>query len=193
LKHEIFAAIENGDEDRVHELVRERPDLASERTEEGVSPALLALYYGRAELADDLARAKPELDIFEAAAFGDVDRLRALLEEDPARANAFAEDGFQPLGLACFFARPEAARLLVERGADVDSQARNARIQSRPLHAAAAGPDPDARHEIVKLLLEHGADPNARQGSGETALEAAEQHEDERLRELLLAHGALRG
>jgi ankyrin repeat protein len=188
--HEILAAIESGDVDRARELVRQDPSAASERDEDGVSAPLLGLYHGQAELADQLADARPELDVFEAAAFGRADRLRALLDEDASRANAWAEDGFQPLGLACFFGRPEAARLLIERGADVNSQARNERIQSMPLHAAAAAGDAGTRYELAKLLLEHGADPNARQGTGETALEEADQHGDERLRELLVAHGA---
>jgi uncharacterized protein len=47
------------------------------------------------------------------------------------------------------------------------------------------------RYEISQLLLEAGADPNARQQDEYTPLMAADQHGDERLRELLFAHGAL--
>ena len=59
-----------------------------------------------------------------------------------------------------------------------------------PLHSAAATGDPDARYEIANLLLEHGADPNARQQDEFTPLMAADQHGDTRLRELLVQHGA---
>ena len=51
--------------------------------------------------------------------------------------------------------------------------------------AAAAG-----KTERVRELLEHGADPNARQQDEFTPLMAAVQTEDERLRELLVQHGA---
>jgi ankyrin repeat protein len=46
------------------------------------------------------------------------------------------------------------------------------------------------RYELAKLLLEHGADPNARQQDDFTPLMAADQHGDERLRALLIEHGA---
>jgi ankyrin repeat protein len=55
-----------------------------------------------------------------------------------------------------------------------------------PLHSAAAG-----RHgEIVRLLLEHGADPNAAQDGGFTPLHAAAQNDDRESVEALLAAGA---
>ena len=127
--------------------------------------------------------------MFEASAAGRAERARELLDEDPSLANAWADDGFQPLGLASFFGHVEAARLLVERGAEVNSASRND-MKVMPLHSAVATGDPDARYELAKLLLEHGADPNARQQDDYTPLMAAEHHGDERLRALLLEHGA---
>jgi ankyrin repeat protein len=131
--------------------------------------------------------------VFEAAALGRVERLRELLDQDPARANAFGDDGFQPLGLACFFGHVEAARLLLDRGADPDSLARNEHIEPGPLHSASASENkgPELRYELCELLLDHGADPNLRQGGGFTALDAARQNDDERLERLLRDRGAL--
>ena len=79
---------------------------------------LEALYRGDDERVSELLAGEPELNVFEAAAFGRTERLRELLDEDPSQANAFGDDGFQPLGLACFFGHVEAARLLLDRGAD---------------------------------------------------------------------------
>jgi ankyrin repeat protein len=59
-----------------------------------------------------------------------------------------------------------------------------------PLHSAAATDDPQVRYEIAKLLLEAGADPNARQQDDFTPLMAAEQSGDERLAKLLSDSGA---
>lgn len=154
-----------------------------------VSDLLAAIYRGDAETVGRLLAAGPELDSFEAAAVGDVGRLRDLLDAEPSLANAWADDGFQPLGLASFFGHVDAVRLLLDRGADADSPSRNA-MRVAPIHSAAAVSDPDARFVIVELLLERGADPNVRQQDDFTPLMEADQHGDTRLRELLARYGA---
>jgi ankyrin repeat protein len=152
---------------------------------------LAAIYRGDRDEAERLA-AGSELDVFEAAALGRTDRLQDLLDEDPARANAFGDDGFHPLGLACFFGHADAARLLLERGADVNALSRNEHVQTAAIHAAAAGEGKDepVRYELVKLVLEHGADPNLPQGGGFRAIDAARQNGDERVEQLLVEYGA---
>jgi ankyrin repeat protein len=154
-----------------------------------MSELLQAIYRGDQARADELLAADLELDVFEAAGVGRADRLRELLDENAALANAWAEDGFQPLGLASFFGHVDAARLLVERGAEVNSASRND-FKVMPLHSAAATGDPEVRYALAKVLLEHGADPDARQQDDFTALMAADQHGDERLRSLLVERGA---
>jgi uncharacterized protein len=157
-----------------------------------MSDLLEALYRGDRARVDEMLASEPELDVFEAAALGRTDRLRELLDEDPSRANAFGADGFHPLGLACFFGHVDAARVLLERGADVNALSRNDRIQTAAIHAAAASEAKDeaARYELVKLALDHGADPNLPQGGGFRAIDAARQNGDERVEQLLLERGA---
>jgi ankyrin repeat protein len=155
------------------------------------SELLQAVYRGDQARVEELLAANAELDVFEAAAVGRTDRLHELLDKDPSLANAWAEDGFQPLELASFFGHVDAARLLLERGAAVNSASRN-ELKVMPLHSAAATKDPGARYELAKLLLEHGADPNARQQDDFTPLMAADHHGDERLGELLIEYGATR-
>jgi len=181
--HAIFEAIQQGDAERVRELA----DAAGQRNDEGVSALLFAQYYGRDELVEALRRRRGELDVFEAAALGDVDRLRTLLADDPALVDAYADDGFFPLGLAAFFKRPDAVRLLLDRGADPNQQSRHAQIVVRPIHSAAAD---GGSTEIARLLLDAGADVNARQPGGFTPLHAAAQVGNEELVALLLEHGA---
>jgi ankyrin repeat protein len=152
---------------------------------------LEALYRGDRGTVDELLAAEPKLNVFEAAAFGRGERLRELLDEDPSRANAFGDDGFHPLGLACFFGHPEAARLLLERGADVNARSTNEHVQTAAIHAAAAAAgDETTRYELVELALEHGANPNLPQGGGFRAIDAARQNGDARVEQLLLEHGA---
>jgi uncharacterized protein len=158
-----------------------------------MSEILEALYRGDVETAHQLAEGA-DRDVFEAAALGETERLRDLLDEDPARANAFGDDGFHPLGLACFFGQLDAARLLLERGADVNTLSRNEHIQTAAIHAAAASgetaADESTRYELVKLVLDHGADPNLPQPGGFRAIDAARQSGDERLERLLKERGA---
>jgi len=156
-----------------------------------MSDLLQAIYRGDRAGVDELLARDPKLDVFEAAALGRAERLRELLDEDPSRAKAFGEDGFHPLGLACFFGHIETARLLLDRGADVNALSTNENVQTAAIHAgAAASGDEATRYELVKLALEHGADPNLRQGGGFRAVDAARQNGDARVEQLLLEHGA---
>ena len=159
-----------------------------------MSDILQALYRGDRGRVDELLAANPDLNVFEAAALGRTERLRELLGEDASRANAFGDDGFHPLGLACFFGHVDAARLLLEQGADVNALSRNEHIQTAAIHAAAAsdatGADEETRYQLVKLALDHGADPNLRQGGGFRAIDAARQNGDTRVEQLLRERGA---
>jgi uncharacterized protein len=159
-----------------------------------MSELLQALYAGNRTRAEELLAGNPELNVFEAAACGRAQRLRELLDHDPSLVNAFGDDGFHPLGLACFFGNIDTARLLLERGADVNALSRNEHIQTAAIHAAAAsgeeGADERRRYQLVKLVLDHGADPNLPQGGGFRAIDAARQNGDESVERLLKERGA---
>jgi len=156
-----------------------------------MSDVLEAIYRGNRDEAERLAAGR-ELDIFEASALGRTERVRELLDADPSLVNAYGDDGFHPVGLASFFGRIETARVLYERGADANQIARNVRIQTAAIHAAAAaeGKDEQTRYELVELALEHGADPDLEQAGGFRAIDAARQNGDTRVEQLLLEHGA---
>ena len=94
--------------------------------------------------------------MFEAAAFGRVARLQSILQADPSQVHAFSDDGFTALHLAVFGRQEEAARVLIEHGADVDVRSTSAIARVPPLGTAAfvrSAP-------LVRLLLERGADPS---------------------------------
>ena len=185
---ELIAAVEGGDAARVAELVAVDPELANSRDLNGVSALMLARYRLDRAVTDALLKADPELDVFEAAALGYVDRLRARLDEDPAVAAARSADGYTALHFAAFFGKAEVARILLEAGAGVNAVADN-EMHVQPLHSAAAG-----RHlEACRLLLAAGADVNARQAGGFTPLHAAAQNGDPELVELFLSARAYPG
>lgn len=186
---EFFEAVRVGDMDRVGALLRGDSSLASATNERGISALLWALYNGQPKVADRLIASGIELNIFEAAAAGDVARTRALLASDPSLASAHSADGFSPLGLAAFFGRLEVLDLLLSEGADPNAASRNS-MRVTPLHSAAAHRGAETALRMVDALLRSGANPNAQQHGGWTPLQQAAAHGQLEMVELLLASGA---
>jgi ankyrin repeat protein len=183
---EVVAAVGAGDADALRAVLVRDPAAAGARAEDGGSPLLAALYHGRRDLAQLLLDHGRQPDAFEAAALGDADRLRAVLDAEPSAMAQLSSDGWTPLHLAGFFGHADAVRLLLERGADPDARSTNA-LRNTPLHAGVAGP---GALEIARLLVPAGADVNAAQHGGYTALQSAAQHGSVELIDLLLDHGA---
>jgi ankyrin repeat protein len=156
-------------------------------TDVQLSPIMDALYHGRTADADRLlAETGPQrLSVHEAAAMGVIPRLEQLLAEDPRLVNAWSPDGFQPLGLACFFGRREAAELLLARGGEVNTPAHH-EFHVTSLHAALASPEPG----FAAVLIAAGADVNARQQRGMTPLHETAHSGYLDLTRLLLENGA---
>ena len=116
---------------------------------------------------------------------GDRKRALDLLKRDPSLLQSYSEDGFPALGLAVFFRHPDLARELIERGADVNAAGRNPQ-RVAPVHSAATVQD----HATMRLLLQRGADPNARQQLGFTPFHSAASRGDIEMAKLLVEHGA---
>jgi ankyrin repeat protein len=184
---DFWKALTAGDRPAVESLLLADPRLASARRD-GASAILIATYHLKPDVVACLRPRVGDLDMFEAAALGEVERVRLLLEADLGLANAAAEDGFGPLGLASFFGHEPVARALLAAGARVDEASSNG-MRVMPLHSAAA-----ARSvPIAGLLLEHVAPVNARQGrtdGGFTPLMEAAFNGQVEMVELLLRHGA---
>ncbi len=178
---EFFDAIRQGDRDEVERRLKLDSGLVRVK-EDGLSPILVAAYHHRPELASFLADKTILLTIFEAAATGKINHVIRLLARDPVLVNSYAEDGFQALGLACFFGHYDTAEYLAKAGAPLNSPSHNG-LKAAPIHSAAA-----AGHvRIVKMLLDLRADANVREQAGYTALHAAAQNGDvETIRTLLL-------
>jgi uncharacterized protein len=183
---ELSEAIKAGDVERAVALVEADPSLL-QSAENNVSPILLAIYHGKADLARELAGRSTELSFGEAVALGDADRVKQMLAADPSLLEARTPDGFPPLGFAIFFRHAEIARFLIEQGADVNAAAENAQ-RVAPVHAAAAVCD----RETMRLLLERGADVHAKQQLDYTPLHGAASRGDMEMAKLLLEHGAAR-
>jgi cytohesin len=159
-----------------------------------------AFEVGSREVEALLEERGAEVDICLAAGYGDLDRLRELLDEDPELIYDLST-GLTPMEWAGFGNAGDSIRLLAEYGADVNFPHPSGRFtplfppaQTGNLKAGRAllelGADPDTTDErgntplhctaamtfsvdaseFAKLLLEHGADVNARNTAGLTPL-----------------------
>jgi uncharacterized protein len=181
---EFFNAIKQGNNDEVERLLMQNPILIHAK-EEGLSPIMVAAYHHEPVIASFLADKTVAINIFEAAATGKINNIIRLLARNPDLVSAYAEDGFQPLGLACFFGHLDSAEYLVKAGAPVNALSHN-ELGAAPIQSAAAG----GHRRIVKMLLEHHADPNIREQGGYTPLHTAAQNGDDEMVRILLYGGA---
>jgi len=159
------------------------------RDSEGRTPILLALYFRNEPLATLIRDRTETPDLFEAAALGESDLVAELMDGTPGGANAIAPDGFGVLGLSVYFGRLETADFLLKAGANPNTSSAN-QFRVRPIHSAAAHLDAERSLDLVRLLLEGGADPNVDQAGGWTPLHQAAAHGREECAKLLVAHGA---
>ena len=111
-------------------------------------------------------------DLTIAAALGNVDRVVALLDQNPGCVRDIRANGKRALSVAVKFGHHEIVRLLLHRGADPNWPEADAQ-QGASLHAAASIGD----REMVELLLAHGADPNGHVDSAGNAVFAAKTPE----------------
>jgi ankyrin repeat protein len=182
-KLEQYIAGENLDE--LDAMLAADPSLVKSRTSHQVSPLMLSCYFKKPAVTSLLLKYADEISLFEAAAAGKFDVVAHLVYQHPDAVNYYAEDGFTPLGLACYFGHYEIARYLVLKGADVNLPSNNG-FSVYPLHSAVAGNYTD----IARMLIENNAQVNVKQQAGVTALHSAAQNGNVDLLILLLEHGA---
>jgi ankyrin repeat protein len=153
----LHLAVADGQPDVVRTLVEAGADL-TRRTEFNRTPLHVALQL-RPDLVPLLRELGAVVDAPSAAYLGDVDQLTAHLDDGADLADRTS--GVDLLSWAAFGGAEATARLLLSRGADCNAGA---------LHAAAGG----SHLELVRLLLEAGADVNRRDPqTGRTPLHAA--------------------
>jgi ankyrin repeat protein len=166
----LIELVKAGELGKVRALLSANFLLASQRLASGESPLMAALYRGHHDIVDAVIEAGAEIDVFAAAATGRMGDLRRSATD--ATVNSYAYDGWTPLHLAAFFGHEEAARFLLDAGADVHAVSRNG-LTNTPLHAASAG----KHEEVAMLLLENGAKSDAVDAGGYTPLQIATQNQ----------------
>jgi ankyrin repeat protein len=147
---------------------------------------LLAVPYSAWERLDmKVCSAGPLGDavLLDAARVGDLDKVMKLVVQGH-NVNHEARDGETPLSAAAQGKRPEVARFLLGKGADVNHQS-HLGGQTPLMDAAKSG-----NVEIVKLLLEHGVDPctTMKYSDNDNAQRIAEKAHNAAAAEYLAAH-----
>ena len=123
--------------------------------------------------------------IFLPAYEGDLGTLEVLIAAG-GDVNVVDDIGYTPLKHAVMGRKPEAIRLLVAKGAKVNQAPTKVNVGETALHVAIASGFPD----IVQLLLELKANPNAKAKHSGTPLELARKGDQDDLVALLKAAGA---
>ncbi len=181
---DLISAAKAGDAGRAVQLMSDDPALAAARDASGETPLMAALYRGHQKVVDALVAHGVTLDVFAAAAIGQMEALETALQ-NPGAVNAFAYDGWTPLHLAAFFGQRGAAERLLASGADLNATSRNA-LHNTPLHAAVAGGHVD----VSMLLIEAGAGVNVSDAGGHTPFHIAAEGGYVPVVKALLARGA---
>jgi len=127
---------------------------------------------------------EPPISLQEAAAVGDIDLVRSIIEKGAgvdAREDCFC---YTALHRAVMGGHTDVVKLLLTKGADV--AVKGGPSSQTPLHYAAE----EGRKDIVELLIAKDADINTKNGAGETALDVPlkEYHQD--IVKLFVAKGA---
>jgi ankyrin repeat protein len=125
-------------------------------------------------------------EIFRAAKKGDLAALRKLLKAEPSLVRARDREGSTPLHWAAWRGQVEAARALLEAGAEVNAHNNNTHWGTTPLHAAAHG----NQAAVAQVLLAHGADIRAKNLNKRTPLQETAVHDARAAAALLRAAGA---
>jgi ankyrin repeat protein len=188
---EILRAAGNGDLAKTRLLVNQNPNLVFSKNSEGFTALHYAASYGYIEIADlllaknadvDAKTGKGETPLHYAASYGHKDIVELLLSNG---VNVDVRDGIgrTPLYDAAASSRIEEVRILLAE-ADVN-------MGTLRGYTALSGAASHGREDIVQLLIDKGANVNAADLDGGTAMYWARIRGYDRIQDLLRQHGGL--
>ena len=190
----LFEAIGRWDRPAVETLLKRDPSLAGAQRPDGRTAVMVAAYRIEhdqfvAPRENDVLQAvlarKPRLSFFEACLVGDAGEVTRQLDKEPTLAVSWSPIGWSALHFAAFSGDTTSVQLLLARGADINTHAKN-KFRNSPLQVALL----PGHYEAAKLLLERGADVLVRQGEGFAPIHEAALLGRQDLVDLLLAHNA---
>lgn len=151
---------------RVQELLDAHPEALNSRAPWNETAVEAATQMGNKPILDLLIARGAPVDFFTACVLGRVEDVAAELAADPARAGARGVHDLPALYFAAIGGSRAVAERLLAAGADVNAKAESA----APIHGAVTG----GSAEMVRLLLDRGADPSLPDYQGRGARRLAE-------------------
>lgn len=186
MSQHLLQLIQSGATAEFATAVADNPSLMEWKDVQGVSALLWSVYLNQPIIRDYLLSLLPDIDIFEAAAVGDAARIAGHLLDAPWATSSYSPDGWTPLHLASAFGNPDTVTALLDGEIEIDAVSKNPQ-RSTPLHACLGT---GKNLQIAEILLEQGANPDARQVRGFTPLILAAIANRRDLVDLLLNYGA---
>lgn len=151
---------------RVAELITQYPAVVNARAPWNETPIEAATQMGNKPIIDLLLQHGAPLDFFTACVLGRVEQVRDELAANPDRAKDRGVHELPALYFAAIGGSTEVADLLLAAGSGVNEQCEAA----APIHGAVMGGSAD----MVRWLLDHGADPSLHDYKGRGARQLAE-------------------
>jgi ankyrin repeat protein len=204
----FFKAVRDGDARTVKTMCHDNPSLVSIEDGAGRTGLNIAIYCNKPEVVQVLVAAGTDMyhesvqlamPLSDAAYFGKIEIVKILLaagcDVNRQPQHAWAQGDGTALHNAVGGDKSAIVKLLLENKANVNARAKFL-DGATPLHLAAVrdGSNPECL-EIVRVLLDHGADVNAKCDDGKTPLTLALEtpianKEGKPIIDLLVAHGA---
>lgn len=181
----LFRAIQEGSAADVSKILATDRSLARSVIK-GTSALMMAAFSRKQYILAVLADTAAPLTLHEAAVVGDTRRIDHLVHAAADAVHGYADGGWTALHLSAAFGHVDACSVLIDASSDVNAWSKN-EFANQPIHAACAicrSPD------VVAILLDRGADINARQHGGYTPLHEAAGSGDMRLLQFLVDRGA---
>lgn len=174
-----FVIAAHGDLDKVKAMHAQEPDLIDiPNAETGETPLAAAAHMGNRPIAEYILAQGVPTNICTAAMLGQAETVRQFLEADSTQATAVGAHGIPIMFHVALSGHTEIADMILEHGGGEGLD--------HALHGAIA-----RRHvDMVRWLLEHGADTDTKDFRGKRPLEVAQEMDAAEIVAALKAHGA---
>lgn len=163
-----FVIAAHHDLPQVKKMLAEQPALLNENAEWIETPIQAAAHVGNRQITEYLLDQGAPLDICTAAMLGRADDVRSILADEPEESAATGSHNIPVMFFAAIGGHVDIAQILLDAGSPVNAD----EGVNSPLHGAAMFGQP----AMVQWLLDHEANPYAKDYEGKTPLDRAQEN-----------------